>query len=256
MKRVVPFRLATLATVGVLLLVIPVLGLFARVPWTSLLNDMADATDAVRISLVVSLAAVVVAAGLGVPIGWVLARATVPGRVLIRATVLLPIVLPPVVSGVALLASLGRSGSVGGILDDLFGITLPFTTAGAIIAASFVALPFVAFVSEAGFRGIDEELEDVAATLGAGPWRRFRRIALPQAVPALAAGILLGWARALGEFGATVTFAGNLAGRTQTLPLAIFFELEQDPEAAFSLSLVLVIVSGLVLVGARRAWAR
>ena len=186
----------------------------------------------------------------------VLARGDFRGQGLLRAAVLLPIVLPPVVSGVALLASLGRSGPIGGLLDDVFGITLPFTTAGAVIAAAFVALPFVTLVAEAGFRGVNRDLEDVAATLGAGPWRRFRRVALPQAVPALAAAVVLGWARALGEFGATITFAGNLTGRTQTLPLAIFFELERDPEAAFSLSLILVAVSLLVLTAARRTWSR
>lgn len=227
-----------------------------RTPWTRTLSDITSAATALRVSLVVSLLATVLAVLLGVPLGWVMARARFRGRTAVRGIVLLPIVLPPVVSGVALLASLGRNGPVGGLLDTMFGLTLPFTTVGAILAAAFVALPFVALVSETGFRGIDDRLEGVAATLGAGPWRRFWRVALPQAWPAVAAGVVLGWARALGEFGATVTFAGNLAGRTQTLPLAIFFELERDPEAAFSLSLVLVAVSLLVLIGARRAWSR
>jgi molybdate transport system permease protein len=209
-----------------------------------------------RVSALVSVLATFFAVGLGVPIGWVLARGAFRGRGALRALVLLPIVLPPVVSGVALLASLGRAGPVGGVLDDLFGITLPFTTAGAVVAAAFVATPFVALVTEAGFRSVDPGLEDVAATLGSGPWRRFRRVVLPQAAPALAAGIVLGWARALGEFGATITFAGNLPGRTQTLPLAIFFELEQNPEAAFSLSLILVVVSVAVLTTARHTWMR
>ncbi len=256
MTRVMPRRLAVLAGIGLALLLVPLVGLLVRVPWTGLGGDIAGSGDAVRVSAVVSVLATAVAVGLGIPLAWLLARGSFRGQSLLRATVLLPIVLPAVVSGVALLASLGRTGPIGGLLDDLFGITLPFTTAGAVIAASFVALPFVTLVAEAGFRGVSRDLEEVAATLGAGPWRRFRRIALPQAVPALAAGVVLGWARALGEFGATVTFAGNLSGRTQTLPLAIFFELERDPEAAFSLSLILVAVSLLVLTAARRTWSR
>lgn len=251
-----PLRLAILAGVGLAFLLVPLVGLLIRVPWTGLGSDLSGSGDAVRVSVVVSVLATAVAVGLGIPLAWLLARGTFRGQGLLRATVLLPIVLPAVVSGVALLASLGRSGPIGGLLDDLFGITLPFTTAGAVLAASFVAIPFVTLVAEAGFRGVNRDLEEVAATLGAGPWRRFRRVALPQAIPALAAGVVLGWARALGEFGATITFAGNLSGRTQTLPLAIFFELERDPEAAFSLSLVLVVVSLLVLTAARRTWSR
>jgi len=254
--RQIPTRLAALAVVGVLLVSLPLLGLLARVPWTGFLGDVDDASQALQISAVVSVLATLAAVTLGVPLGWVLARGTFRGRTVLRAAVLLPIVLPPVVSGVALLASLGRSGPVGGLLDDLFGITLPFTTAGAVVAATFVAVPFVTLVAEAGFRGVNRELEDIAATLGAGPWRRFRRVAIPQTAPALAAGVVLGWARALGEFGATITFAGNLPGRTQTLPLAIFFELEQEPEAAFSLSLLLVLVSVAALAVARRSWVR
>lgn len=256
MRKLVPRRLGALSSVGLLLLVIPFVGLLLRTPWARFGGDLSDSAGAVRLSVVVSLSAAFLALILGVPLGWVLARGTFRGKALVRAMVLLPIVLPPVVAGTALLASLGRRGFLGSIIDDLFGLTFPFTTSGAVIAASFVALPFVALVAEAGFRGIDDSYEEVGATLGAGSWRRFRKIALPQAVPALAAGAVLGWARALGEFGATVTFAGNLEGETQTLPLAIFFELQSDPEAAFSLSIILVAVSLVVLVAARRVWAR
>ncbi len=256
MKRLIPGRVGALASAGVLLLVVPFVGLLFRIPWTRIGNDVADSGTALRLSIVVSVLATIVALGVGVPLGWTLARGTFRGKALMRSAVLLPIVLPPVVAGSALLASLGRRGFLGSVIDDAVGITLPFTTAGAVIAAAFVALPFVALVSEAGFRASDERLEEVAATLGAGSWRRFRRVALPQAAPALIAGAALGWARALGEFGATITFAGNLEGRTQTLPLAIFFELQQDPEAAFSLSLILVLVSLAVLAAARHSWAR
>ncbi len=256
MRRVVPLRLAVLAGIGLVFLTVPLVGLLVRVPWSGLGGDFGSSGDAVRVSAVVSVLATAVAVGLGVPLAWLLARGDFRGQGLLRAAVLLPIVLPAVVSGVALLASLGRTGPIGSVLGDMFGVTLPFSTAGAVIAASFVALPFVTLVAEAGFRGVNRDFEDLAATLGAGPWRRFRRIALPQAAPALAAGVVLGWARALGEFGATITFAGNLTGRTQTLPLAIFFELERDPETAFSLSLILVAISLIVLTAARRAWLR
>jgi molybdate transport system permease protein len=255
-KRNLPSGLVVLAVLGLGSILVPLTGLLIRTPWERLLSDVGGAGAPIRLSVIVSLLATGVAVMVGIPLGWLLARSRFRGRSVIRAIVLLPIVLPPVVSGVALLAALGRSGPVGEILDATLGIRLPFTPAGAVIAAALVAIPFVALVSEAGFRGVDERLEGVAATLGAGPWRRFWRIALPQAAPALAAGVVLGWARAVGEFGATITFAGNLAGRTQTLPLAIFFELEQDPEAAFSLSLVLVVVSLLVLGLARSAWSR
>ena len=256
MKRLIPGRIGFLAVIGILLLVVPFIGLLIRTPWTRFVGDLGDSGTAVRLSVVVSLAAAAVALGLGVPLGWMLARGRFAGKGLVRAIVLLPIVLPPVVAGTALLASLGRRGFVGSFIDDVSGVTFPFTTLGAIMAASFVALPFVTLVAEAGFRGVDYGYEEVGATLGAGAWRRFRKIALPQAAPALAAGAVLGWARALGEFGATVTFAGNLDGHTQTLPLLIFFELQSDPEAAFSLSLILVAVSLVVLIAARRVWAR
>ncbi len=256
MRDVIPRRVATLAGAGIVLLVVPFIGLMMRIPWTRVLTDVGGSGTALRLSLAVSVLATLVALALGVPLGWTLARGPIRGKGLIRAIVLLPIVLPPVVAGAALLAALGRRGFVGSAIDDVFSVTFPFTTAGAVIAATFVALPFVTLIAEAGFRASDVRLEEMAATLGAGTWRRFRRIALPQAAPALAAGAALGWARALGEFGATITFAGNLEGRTQTLPLAIFFELQRDPEAAFSLSLVLVAVSAAVLTAARRTWLR
>ncbi len=256
MRRPVPGRIGLLASIGVVFLLVPFVGLLLRTPWSRLSSDLADSGTAVRLSVIVSLLAAALALLLGVALGWALARGEFSGKGALRALVLLPIVLPPVVAGTALLASLGRRGFLGSIIDDVTGVTFPFTTLGAVTAASFVALPFVALVAEAGFRAVDESYEEVGATLGAGPWRRFRKIALPQAMPALAAGAILGWARALGEFGATVTFAGNLEGRTQTLPLAIFFELQSDPEAAFSLSLILVTVSLVVLVAARRVWGR
>ena len=164
---------------------------------------------------------------------------------------ILPLVLPPVVAGVGLLQALGRRGIVGGWLDRVAGIQVTFTTAGAVIAATFVSIPLVVLSAEAGFRSLDPRFERAAAVLGASPGYTLRRVVLPMVAPQLVAGAVLAWARALGEFGATITFAGNLEGRTQTLPLAVFQKLQIDQEGAIALSLVLVILSICVLVALR-----
>jgi molybdate transport system permease protein len=167
---------------------------------------------------------------------------------------MLPIVLPPVVGGVALLLAFGRRGLVGRWLEQLFGITLPFTTAGAVLAETFVAMPFFVLTVEGALQGMDHRLEEAARTLGAGPWTVFRRVTLPLVRPSLVAGAVLCWARALGEFGATITFAGNFPGRTQTIPLAVYVALESRPQAGIVLSLVLLGVSLAILVALRRRW--
>jgi molybdate transport system permease protein len=192
--------------------------------------------------LEVSLSATVCALLVGVPVAWALARGRFRGRAVLRALVVSPIVLPPVVAGVGLLMALGRRGLVGGWLYRIFGIQLTFTTAGAIVAATFVSLPLVVLAAEAGFRQLDPRYEQAAAVLGAKPGYALRRVALPMVAPQLAAGAVLAWARALGEFGATITFAGNLHGRTQTVPLAVFQLLQMDTEGAIVLSLVLVVI--------------
>ncbi|MDQ1670040.1 MAG: molybdate transport system permease protein, partial [Actinomycetota bacterium] len=186
----------------------------------------------------------------------VLARLRFPGRRLVRALVTLPLVLPPVVGGVALLIAFGRRGIVGQHLDAWFGITLPFTTQGVIVAETFVAMPFLIVTVEGAFRAADRGYEEAAATLGASRMTVFRRVTLPLIRSSLMAGSVLCWARALGEFGATITFAGNFPGRTQTMPIAVYLALEQDPEAAIALSLVLLAVSVAVLVGLRDRWLR
>jgi molybdate transport system permease protein len=188
------------------------------------------------------------------PLAWILARVTFPGRALVRGLVLLPLVLPPVVGGVALLAAFSRRGLLGSHLYDWFGIQLTFTTAGAILAETFVALPFFVITVEAGLRSMDRRYEDVASTLGAGRLTVFRRVTLPLIVPSVIAGAVLSWARALGEFGATITFAGNIVGKTQTLPLAVYLALEGDPNLAIALSLVLLVVSLVVIVALRDRW--
>jgi molybdate transport system permease protein len=184
----------------------------------------------------------------------VLARSAWPGISLLRALVTLPLVLPPVVGGVALLLALGRRGLVGQYLDSWFGITLPFTTAGVVVAETFVALPFLIVTVEGALRTADRGLEEAAATLGSRPFATFRRVTLPLIAPSLIAGSVLCWARALGEFGATITFAGNFPGRTETMPLAVYLALESDPDAAIALSLVLLVVSIAALTLLRDRW--
>jgi molybdate transport system permease protein len=206
------------------------------------------------LSLVTATASTVIVIVLGVPLAWLLARITFPGRRLVRALVTVPLVLPPVVGGVALLLVFGRRGLVGSWLDSTFGISLPFTTAGVVVAEAFVAMPFLVIAVEGALRGTDTRYEEAAATLGAGRWTTFRRVTLPLVAPGVAAGTVLCWARALGEFGATITFAGNFPGRTQTMPLAVYLALETDLQAAIVLSLILLIVSVGILAGLRDKW--
>lgn len=239
-----------------LFLALPVVGLMVRAPW----GDIADRLtrpgvgDAIRLSAVCATASTLVALALGVPLGWLLAYRRFPGQALLRAVVLVPLLLPPLVSGVGLLSMLGRRGLIGRYLESWFGITLPFSTAGVVVAVSFVALPFVVITMESGFRSVDRRLSSAAATLGASPGTVTRTITLPLVAPSLAAGAALAWARSLGEFGATVTFAGNLPGRTQTLPLATFLALETDLDQAVLLSMLMLVPTVIVLVLIRRRW--
>jgi molybdate transport system permease protein len=191
---------------------------------------------------------------LGVPLAWVLARSAFRGRALLRAFVTVPLVLPPVVGGVALLSLLGRQGVLGRPLLELFGVSLPFTTAAVVVAEAFVDLPFLVLAVEGALRGADQRFEDAAATLGATRWYTFRRVTLPMVSPGVAAGAVLCWARALGEFGATLTFAGNFPGTTRTMPLEVYIALQTDPAAAIALSLVLLLVSVAVLAALRESW--
>jgi molybdate transport system permease protein len=255
MRRRPPVPVLVLAALALALLAVPVVGLVARAPWSQLGHQLRTPTvrDALALSLVTSLSAAALALLLGAPLAWVLARTEFRGKALVRALALLPLVLPPVVGGVALLLALGRNGLVGSWLARI-GVVLPFTTAGAIVAELFVALPFAVITVEAGVRGLDERLEEAAATLGGGTWMTLRRVVLPALAPALGAAAALCWARALGEFGATITFAGNLPRRTQTLPLAVYLELQQRPGVAELLSLVLLALSIAVLFLMRGRW--
>ncbi|HKE51498.1 MAG TPA: ABC transporter permease [Actinomycetes bacterium] len=252
-----PWALIPLAVLAVAFLVVPFLALLQRTPWTGLseLIGRPVVVEALRLSLLSSLAATGAALVLGIPLAWLLARVRFPGRSVVRAMVLLPMVLPPVVGGAALLFAFGRRGLLGEPVYEQTGLLLPFSTAGVIVANTFVAMPFLIITVEAGLRSMDRRYEDAAATLGASQWAVFRRITVPMVAPSIVAGAVLCWARALGEFGATVTFAGNLQGRTQTMPLAVFLALESgDRQAAIALSLLLIVVSLAVMVPMRDRW--
>lgn len=244
------------ALVAVAFLLLPLGGLLLRAPWGRLAEILAE--PAVRSALWLSLwtasVATVLSVLVGVPLAWLLARGEFRGRVLLRALVTLPLVLPPVVGGVALLLAFGRAGFVGRLLDEWFGVTLPFTPAAVVMAQTFVAMPFLVIAVEGALRASERGLEEAAATLGASRLTTLARVTLPMIAPSLLAGAVLCWARALGEFGATVTFAGSFPGRTQTMPIAVYYALETDPDAAIALSLVLMAISVGVLVALRGRW--
>jgi molybdate transport system permease protein len=251
-----PALLLVPAALAVLVLVVPLAGLVARSPWRSLPDLLArpEVLQALRLSLVVATTTAGLCLLLGLPLAWVLARVDLPGRGLVRALVTIPLVLPPVVAGVALLAALGRNGLVGGPVRELLGVTIPFSTPAVVVAHTFVALPFFVISAEGALRASGREYDVVAATLGASRWWTFRTVTLPLVLPGVAAGMLLSWARSLGEFGATITFAGNYPGVTQTMPLLVYGELQREPETAYGLSLVLLAISVLVLSLLRERW--
>ncbi|MEU9606963.1 ABC transporter permease [Streptomyces sp. NPDC048057] len=252
----VPLALAVPALLAVAFLLIPLLGILVRTEWADLGTHLTSpgVTEALGLSLLVSFWALGLSLVLGVPLAWLLARADFPGKALVRSLVMLPMVLPPTVGGVALLLGFGRRGLIGPWLEDAFGITLPFHTSGAVVAATFVAMPFLVISLEGALNGLRPEYEETAASLGASPVRVFCTVTLPMVAPGLIAGAALTWARALGEFGATITFAGNLPGVTQTLPLQVYLLLQDDPEAATSVSLLLLAIAMAVLIALRGRW--
>ncbi|WP_433493439.1 ABC transporter permease [Micromonospora sp. CA-248089] len=255
-RQRVPIALLVPAGLGLAFLVLPLAGLLLRAPWTTLPRRLTEpgVLTALRLSLETATVATLLCVALGVPLAWLLARVEFPGRRLVRALVTVPLVLPPVVGGVALLLVFGRRGLIGSWLDETFGVTLPFTTAGVVLAEAFVAMPFLVIAVEGALRGADPRYEEAAATLGAGRFTTFTRVTLPLVAPGVAAGAVLCWARALGEFGATITFAGNYPGRTQTMPLAVYLALETDLQAAIVLSLILLTVSVVILAALRDKW--
>jgi molybdate transport system permease protein len=244
------------ALVGTLFLVLPFFGLLYRAPWSEAVTQLTapGTIKALRLSFLTSIISTAICLLVGVPLAFVLARTVFPGQRLVRAMVTLPLVLPPVVGGVALFTAFGRAGVVGRWLDQWFDIQLPFTTAAVVMAQTFVSLPFLVIAVEGALRGADPRFEEAAATLGASRWTAFRRVTLPLVGPGIAAGSVLCWARALGEFGATITFAGSLPGSTETMPLYVYNTLETDPFGAIMLSLVLVTLCIVVLVSLRGRW--
>jgi molybdate transport system permease protein len=256
--RSVPVPLLGPALVAVAFLVLPLAGLVVRAPWGRLGSVLSgsDALQALSLSLWTASVATGVAVLIGVPMAWVLARSSFPGKRLLRALVTLPLVLPPVVGGVALLLAFGRTGFLGRYLDSWFGLTIPFSPLAVVMAETFVAMPFLIITVEGALRSADQGFEEAAVTLGATRMTVFRRVTVPLIAPSLGAGAVLCWARALGEFGATITFAGSFPGRTETMPIAVYYALENDPDAAIALSLVLLLVSVAVLVSLRDRWLR
>jgi molybdate transport system permease protein len=250
-----PLRLLAPALLGLAFLVVPLVALVARTPVRGLPARLTDPVvlDALWLSLWTATAAMAISFVIGLPLAWVLARVEFRGRSLVRVLVLVPLVLPPVVAGVALLTAFGRSGVLGAPLREL-GITIPFTSVAVVLAHTFVALPFFVISVEGALRATSREYDEVAAVLGASRAATFLRVTLPMALPGIAAGLVLGWARSLGEFGATITFAGNFPGVTQTMPLLVYEALNTDPEAARVLSLVMLGVSVGVLALLRERW--
>ncbi|MCX4694951.1 ABC transporter permease [Streptomyces sp. NBC_01408] len=251
-----PVTLALPALLAVAFLLLPLIGILVRTQWSELGTHLSSpgVVEALQLSLVVSLWALGLSLLLGVPLAWLLARVEFKGKALVRSLVLLPMVLPPTVGGVALLLGFGRRGLLGPWLEDTFGITLPFHTSGAVLAATFVAMPFLVISLEGALGGLRQSYEETAASLGAPPVRVFFTVTLPMVAPGLIAGAALTWARALGEFGATITFAGNLPGTTQTLPLQVYLLLQDQPEAATSVSLLLLAIAMGVLIALRGRW--
>jgi len=257
-SRSVPAPLLAPALVAAGFLALPLAGLIIRAPWSSLGTALtgSDATQALVLSLWTASVATAISLVIGVPLAWALARGSFPGQRLLRALTTLPLVLPPVVGGVALLLAFGRTGLIGRYLDSWFGLTIPFSPVAVVMAETFVAMPFLVITVEGALRSADQGFEEAAATLGATRMTVFRRVTVPMIAPSLGAGAVLCWARALGEFGATITFAGSFPGRTETMPIAVYYAMETDPDAAIALSLVLLFVSVVVLVSLRDRWVR
>lgn len=251
-RATIPGLVYIFAALGLSLLIIPLAALLIEAPWTEMfgLFTDADTLEAVKVSMVVSLSAAVLSTLFGVPLASVLARLEFRGKAIVRTIVSVPLVLPPVVTGVAMLYGFGRRGLIGRFL----GLELPFTTVGAVLAATIVAMPFLILSVEGALRNVDPRFEQMAASLGARPLARWFQITLPMIRPSILSGMVLAWARALGEFGATITFAGNLPGVTQTLPLKISTAFEQDPEQALALSVLMLVVALTVLVALRDRW--
>lgn len=248
----VPLWIFVPAAIGALVVVAPLAAMFTRIDWSNFFGLITSdsAVAALVLSLKTATASTAVCVLLGVPMAIVLASSTIRGLAALRSLVVLPLVLPPVVGGIALLYTFGRQGLLGEHLDA-FGIRIAFTTSAVVLAQVFVSLPFLVVSVEGALRTAGNRYDVVAATLGATPTTVLRRVTIPLILPGLMSGTVLAFARALGEFGATLTFAGSLEGVTRTLPLEIYLQREADPDAAVALSLLLILVAALVVVTAR-----
>jgi molybdate transport system permease protein len=244
--------LAALSVLLPLYLGLPLLVLVAWLPPAVLLEHLRSDTAqrALWLTLRTTAAATMVVVTLGTPVAYVLARRRFRGQAVLDTLIDLPVAIPPVVAGVALLLAFGRRGLIGHGLEAL-GLTVPFTTLAVVLAQVFIASPFYVKAARAGFAAVDARLEDAARTLGASPWRAFRTVTLPLAAPALLAGTVLAWSRALSEFGATMVFAGNLPGHTQTLTLAVMTAMESDLETAVAVATLSLLLAAAALLGAR-----
>lgn len=251
-----PWPLAMAAAIGAVFLALPLIALLAKTPWHELGSILRGqgVGQALRLSLETATAATAVSIAFGVPLAWVLARSHWWGVRILRAFITLPLVLPPVVGGIALLFAFGRTGLVGQYLYRWFNITIPFTSWAVVMAEAFVAMPFLIITVEGALRSGEYRYDEAAATLGANAWQRFRWVTLPLLRPALVAGSVLCWARALGEFGATITFAGSFPGTTETMPIAAYLALETDLKSATGVAVVLLVISLLVLIAMRDRW--
>lgn len=246
------------ALIAIMLLALPTIALIVRVPWSSLgtVYRTQHVWTAIRLSIESSLEATAIALVLGVPLAWLLARVRAFGMGLVRAAVTIPLVLPPVIGGVALFDAIGRNGILGDWIDAIFGTSLPFTYPSIVLAQTFVSMPFLVITVESAFRLVDSGIEEAAATLGASRTRIFARVTLPLVLPAVLAGAVLCWARALGEFGATLLIGGNTTGRTQTVPTLVLTVFQTDPADAPALGLPLIAVALIVLGALRDKWLR
>ena len=254
--RRIPVGVYAVALLATAVIVLPLFGLLHRAPWSSLWSNLtsADTVRALRLSLWTASLATIGSVLLGTPLAWVLARSAGRGIRTVRALVLLPMVLPPVIGGIALLTAFSLSSPTGRWLYDVFGVQLTFSSAGVVLAQMFVGMPFYVITVEGALRGLDRSYEEAALQLGASPLTTFRRVVAPLIAPSIAAGAVLTWARALGEFGATLTFAGNISGRTRTLPLEAYLNLETSRDSAVAVSLLLVVISLVALVAMRDRW--
>jgi molybdate transport system permease protein len=251
-----PLRLLVAGACASAFLVLPLVALVVSAQWDRLWSIITtpEAEHALWLSAWTSTVAAALCLVLGLPLAWLLARVEFPGRRLVRALVTVPLVLPPVVAGVALLDAFGRHGMLGGPLREAFGTRIPYTTTAVILAHTFVAMPFFVISLESALRATSTRLEMASSTLGADRWTTFRRVTLPLVMPGVLAGLVLAWARSLGEFGATITFAGNYPGTTQTMPLLVYAELQDDRDTAVALSLVLLVVCVALLLALRERW--